>query len=189
MTVDYATEAHGLIDEGEFEEAGNLYTQASYQALSTGSVTSGDDHQIGAGLDALLRAALCYERAGSHERCRNRSEQGILVATDLQNAVLTDERRIAVLQEFVADFHGLGGLNGVKGAYQKALDDYEDAGIDYTIEYHSSPTADRIIGFTKYLVQWAENGPDEDVELVYDFAGRVKYKRREIEGIISSIGP
>lgn len=118
MTQNYAKSALESSESGDFAEAGDYYTQAAYQALAHNVITAGNGHQVGGGLDRLLRAALCYQRASLPSRARNRSEQGVLITRDLQQNVITDEKRSAVLQKFIADFHGIGNLEGADQAYQ-----------------------------------------------------------------------
>lgn len=185
MSQNYAKSAFESSKSGDFAEAGDYYTQAAYQALAHDAITAGNDHQVGGGLDRLLRAALCYQRASLPSRARNRSEQGVLITRDLQQNVITDEKRSAVLQEFVADFHGIGNLEGADQAYRDALEKLAAADVEYTVSFHSVPIADSIIGFSRYLVQFAEREPD--VELIYDFAGRVAFKRDEMETIVRSV--
>lgn len=185
MAEEFAEKALTLTKRGAFEDAGDHYTQAAYQSLAHDAITTESEHQIGAGLERLLRAALCYRRAALPTRCRNRCEQGILIATDLQHDTVTAAPKVAVLQEYIADFHGLGGIDGADRAYRETLEQLTDAGIEYSTSLHSSPLADSIIEFTRYLSQWAE--PDESLELVYDFAGRVSYKRREMNRILEAI--
>lgn len=187
MSTDYAGQALALVDQREFAQAGDYYTMGAYQALANGAVDPGNDHQIGAGLDRLLRAALCYRRAGRPGRCHNRAEQGVLIARDLRQHVATGPRRSAVLGEFVADFHGIGSLDGREEAYREALALLADAELEYTTSFHSSPIADAIVGFTRYLVQFAPREPDDSLELIYDFAGRVAYKREEMAAIVATL--
>lgn len=189
MPPDYTKQAIEHVDDGEFAVAGDYYTQAAYQILAHNSVRTGHVRQIGGGLDRLLRAALLYRVADEVDRCRNRSKQGILIAEDLRDEVVDDEREQAMLQEYIADFHGIGGLDGADQAYQDALDRLEAAGLEYTISFHSSPIADGVITFTRYLVGNSEPEPDDDLELTYDFAGRVAYKREAIDHLVATFSP
>lgn len=187
MTTDDSHRALELTRGGEFAEAGDCYTQAAYDALAHDGITTGNEHQIGDGLDALLRAALSYRRAGVPDRCVNRCEQGILIASDLRSYVVDDDRKRAVLQEYVADFRGLGGMEEADRAYQETLDLLAEADVEYSTSLHTSPIADRIIGFTMYVSQWAETELSDELEVQYDFASRVRFKRDEMAGIIRSL--
>lgn len=188
MAESYLQDAWDHLDNGEVSLAGDFFTQAAYQAFAHDAISEGRDQQVAYGLDGVLRAALCYRRAGSIDRCANRCRQGILVTEDLQANVIEDPRRIAVLQEFVADFHALGEFDGTDAAYESALEQLQAVDLEYTISFHSVPISDSIIGFTQYIVQFAEEEPDEDLELIYDFAGRVAYKREHMGDIVASLG-
>lgn len=181
MDESFSKRGRKQLEEGDFEQAGNNFTQASYQSLAHDSIAKANDHQIGAGLELMLRAALAYQRGGHTVRCRNRCEQGILITKDLQEHVVSDDKRKAVLQEYIADFHGIGRLEGTDQAYQEALDWLEEAELEYTISFHSSQISDTIIEFTLYLIQFVETKPDNELEIPYDFAGRVTYKRDVID--------
>jgi len=175
-----------LLEQERFEEAGTIYTVTAYRTLGHREMANGDDRQISGGLDRLLRATLSYRRAGRMDRCQNRAEQGILIARDIQENVVEDPRRVAVLQEFIADFHGISGLEGYQQAYDDTLVKLRDADLEYSTSFLSSPLADKIIGFTFYLEQFADNEIGE-VAIQFDFADRVRYKKREMQGIRASI--
>ena len=176
------------IEDGEFEVAGDLYTQAAYSCLEHDTMLSGSGYGIGEGLDNMLRAALCYRCAGEIGRCQNRTEQGVLIAQDVQEYVLTDERYVAVLQEFIADFYAFGNAKGRDQAYQDTIQMYEEADVAFSTSLNTWPPADKIIGFTMYLGKWASEPLPEDNLFAFDSVERVVYKRREMDTILATIG-
>ena len=184
MTSNYYAKGLDAMKQGDFVAAGDFYTQSSYSRLSHNAIRDDNDRQVGGGLHSLLRAAINYRRGDHMERCRNRCEQGLLISRDLEQNVISDSKRLAVLQEFIADFHAVGGIDGMDEAYQEALKRLDDADLEYTISFHSSNLSDNIISFTLFLFQWAEENVEEHLETQYDFAGRVEYKRTHMDEIL-----
>jgi hypothetical protein len=182
--TDYYEKAHEHRDRGQFGVAADNYTQLAYQRLPDGAITGGAIGTASGGLEALLFAGFCYQISGTGRRATNRCEQGILIAEDLKQYVVSDSKEKAVIQEYIADFHGVGRLDGRDDAYQQALEELHDADLDYTVSYHSSPISDKIITFTKFISQWADRKPDDEKEIPFDFAGRVSYKRDNIGTIV-----
>lgn len=187
MDENYSREGRDALNEGDFETGGDYYTQAAYQALALNSITKRSEHQIGGGLKYLHRAAVSYRRGGHTKRCQNRCKQGILITEDLLENVVSDERKRAVLQEFIADFHGIGGLDGADEVYQETVRQYEDVDLAYTISYHSPPISDAIIEASQYLFKISDMRPGDEVEVPFDFKGRVLFKKNNIDSIVESI--
>lgn len=174
------------LESGNFARAGDYYTQASYQSLSQNSIIDRNTHQIGSGLDNLLRASLAYHRGGYDSRSQNRCHQGVAIARGFSE-LLDDSKAVAVIQEYIADFHGIGGLDGADDEYQSTLDHLDAAGIEYTHSYHSSPLSDGIISFSKYIFELADVKSEIEFEVIYDFANRVRYKKANMEKLLGEI--
>lgn len=176
-----------LEKDGKFEAAGDAYTEESHLALSHNSLSEPKDGLLGAALHDLLEAALCYRRAGNMDRCQNRCQQGVLIAEDFQSYVVDGTERRGLLSEFIGDFKTLGELTGGSEAYTDAIQAYVDADIAYTIEWDSNKLADINLEFFQHTLSRSDIKEPDDVELPYDFKGRVEYKREMLDTIISDL--
>lgn len=181
------TEAYTLEEDGKFEAAGDAYTEKAYLVLSHDSITQKFDNQIGAGLRDFLHAALCYRQANYMDRCRNRCQQGVLIAEDFRLYVVEDTGRRGLLAEFIGDFKTVGRLDDNSIAYNTAIQDYIDANIAYTIEWHSNHIADKNTDFLNYVLGASDTKEPDDLELDFDFRGRVEYKMDMLDTIISNL--
>ena len=105
-----------LIDR-DTERAANTYTRAAHATVA-GLENEGENRDLlgadarwaGHALSYLLLSAACYRVAGVPDRGAARCREGIALAGDLHDAVLTDSLDRACCVEFVADFGVVGGL-------------------------------------------------------------------------------
>jgi len=168
-------------DEGEFELAGEHYTYRAYDSLS-------DPLSVEHGLDAMLRAALNYRLAGIADRAKNRSQQGVLIAQDIRAHVLDDLQEKTLVQEFIADFHAIGRLEGTIEAYEEAIEMYENAGIATNPGLMSNGICDKIMMFTKYLAEGSEKFEVEEIDgPLFPHTTRVEFKMRNMDSLIDSM--
>lgn len=174
--------------EQRYGEAADYFTQWGYESLAEDAVREGYDTPIARGLNGLLRASLNYYRSNQIDRAQNRAYQGRLVAEDLREHMIEEEKRRAILLEFIADFQTLAGDSDAVQSYSRALDAYEDANISYTISAHSIRIADEIIGFSITIEAEWDDSVDEELEIIYDFAGRVAFKRDNMKEVLENIG-
>jgi hypothetical protein len=106
-----------LIDR-DIERAANTYTRAAHATVA-GLENEGENRDLlgadarwaGHALSYLLLSAACYRVAGAPDRGTARCQEGIALAGDLRDAVLTDPFDRACCVEFVADFEAVGGLD------------------------------------------------------------------------------
>lgn len=114
--------------DGEFELAARYYTLGAYQAFASAdypdpeAVTTATS--VGIGLYCLQSAAISFRLAGSIDRCRNRCEQGILIASDFRDHVFAYDALRGVGAEAIGDFRMIGELDGSDEGYETALEYY-----------------------------------------------------------------
>lgn len=129
-THDHTTTAREHRRNGEYATAGDYYTKAAYDGYAK---SLPDSPWFGAGLVDLQRAAICYRVAGKPDTCRNRCEQGILIAEDVIDRVFrtdpdyyVDRARRGIWYEHVGDFRTIGGIEDPDAAYDEAIAVYRD---------------------------------------------------------------
>jgi hypothetical protein len=120
--------------ERDEQRAGDEFTRAAWLSLADPRPDAGlspfdtdDRGWVGEGLRWLVVAAVAYRVAGRDGRASRRGVEGIAVARDLQGALSAPAQR-ACLDEFVADFRVVAGMDGAEDAYRDAEDAYRDAG-------------------------------------------------------------
>ena len=131
MATQFWSDAVGAVADRAYEPAGDAYTRAAWERLAVprpGQSPFDADEKgwVGEGLRFLVLAGVSYRVAGLPERATHRAVEGAAVARDLQHA-LADPVQRACLDEFVADFHTVGSLDGTAAAYDDAETAYADA--------------------------------------------------------------
>lgn len=173
-------EALDYAKRGEFELAGEQYTRAAYESLAAGFIAED-------ALDYMLRAALNYRLAGSMTRAENRCRQGILIGQDLQARDNYGSSEETLIQEFIADFHAVGRLEGATVAYETAIQMYEENGIENDPGLTHNGICDRAMGFFKYLTADLDDFAPEEYEETGGFhTSRVAYKMEHMDSLIES---
>lgn len=172
--------------EGKYEKSGDLYTQAAYMTLSHNAISDAVDGQIAAGLFALLRSAWVYRRAEKPARATNRCRQGVLIASDIQENVVTDTAREGILAEYIGDFKLLGEMQDSTDVYEEAETTYVDAGLESSFAWPSNPLVDKNVTFLTWIC--SENGisVQEEQDIEYDFLNRLSYKRSHLQSLIEN---
>jgi hypothetical protein len=126
---------HALVDRDP-RAAADHYTRAAHAALAglegetTGRDTLAPDERgwVGYGLKYLLLAGLASRAAGDDDRAGTRCREGVLVAKDLREHVLTDPVQQGCLREYAADLGIVGGFaepeayDAVRTAYERAVE-------------------------------------------------------------------
>jgi len=131
MDSDHRAVAVGALAARDYAAAGDAYTRAAWDRLAEPrdglSPFEADERGwVGRPLQRLATAGVCYRVAGRADRATSRGREGAAVARDLEHG-LTEPAQRACLREFAADFHAIGGLDGVGEAYEAAEDAYRDA--------------------------------------------------------------
>lgn len=123
---------HGLAEE-DYTEAGEAYTTAAREELAGhGSATHPAYERrarsaSGRSLTCFARAAVCHRVAGESDRGTKVSREGVAVAEELRDHVLTNGVERAACDEFVGDLLSVVGDEGNSEAYTRAKEGYEQA--------------------------------------------------------------
>lgn len=141
--------------------AGDLYTLAARGTLAgleceaAGRDTLGEDYgRAGYGLGYLLLAGASYRAAGAGTRATTRATEGIAVATDYRNAVVTEPTDRAVCEEFRGAFGVIGDVD--TGGFERARELYADCTVDDPVTLATRPFPE---GLRKAAQQIARNTP------------------------------
>ncbi|WP_436925270.1 hypothetical protein [Halosimplex amylolyticum] len=77
------------------------------------------------GMRELLLGSLCFRLAGSSDRCRNHSEQGCLIVSDLiRGKELEAEPELGLCHEILGDLRVVGEIENADEAYETAAEFY-----------------------------------------------------------------
>ncbi|PSP75787.1 hypothetical protein BRC86_02845 [Halobacteriales archaeon QS_3_64_16] len=141
MVRNHRDEAIVALIDRDVERATDTYTRAAYGTLA-GLENEGENRDLlgadarwaGHALSYLLLSAACYRVAGAPDRGAARCREGIALAGDLRDAVLTDPFDRACCVEFVADFGVVGGLEGgsTRGGVDATASGTEEGNDDRT---------------------------------------------------------
>lgn len=174
-TADERPHPRGLRDRGEFARSGDRFTETAYRILSNGAISDANHTQIGGGLHALLHAAITYRIGDEDRRCRNRCRQGVSIAEDLVEAVITEDAARGILREYIGDFRVIGDLEGAEDAYRTAIETY---GRNDMVRVDGWPADGLVHDFLEFFLELFEvagrdvpDGPSR-----YGFVERVEYK-------------
>lgn len=139
--------------------AGDLYTLAArgtlagLEAEGAGRATLGEDYdRAGYGLGYLLLAGGCYRAADASARATTRATEGIAIATDYRDAVVTDAAERAVCEEFRGAFGLVGNVE--TGGFDAAREVYEESAVEDPVSTATRPLFD---GLRKAAQQLARN--------------------------------
>jgi hypothetical protein len=119
--------------EEDHTAAGEAYTTAAREGLAGhGSATHPayerrDRSAAGRSLTCFARAAVCHRVAGESDRGEKVSREGIAVAEELRDHVLTNGVERAACDEFVGDLLSVVGDEGNSEAYGRAKEAYGTA--------------------------------------------------------------
>ena len=119
--------------EEDYTKAGEAYSTAAREGLSGhGSATHAayerrDRSAAGRSLTHFARAAVCHRVAGESDRAEKSSREGVAVAEELRDHVLTNGVERAACDEFVGDLLSVVGDGRNSEAYERAKDGYEQA--------------------------------------------------------------
>lgn len=189
-------EANRLRRNHQLSRAGDHYTRAAYWALAT---AEGIPHRIAIGLPKFHYAALCYRVGGEMGRCRNRSEQAILVTEDARDHLFAEDARDhqfepegwqGVAEEFIGDYRTIGDLDRSDEAYDAARAHYESLERELSrsnligwadeMGFHESvrfvPRLAKIVGHS------IDDERRDEVELT--LTGRVRFKREFLSTLV-----
>lgn len=116
--IDYRQEADGRRLDRDFEAAGDNYTVAAYKELEESEYAVW--RQLGSGLAELAHAAICYKLSEAPGRCKNRCQQGLLIAEDLEENVAEAEPQKGLMYELAGDFKLIGDIGQYSQEYERA---------------------------------------------------------------------
>ena len=141
------------------ERAGDLYTLAArgtlagLEAEAAGRAVLGAEYdRAGFGLGYLLLAAGSYRAAGRKARATTRATEGIAVATDYRDAVVTEPVERAVCEEYRGAFGAVGGIDA--DGFGRARELYDEATVSDPVSVATRPLFD---GLRKAAAQLARN--------------------------------
>lgn len=186
--LEYARQAHKLLDERNYVSAGDYYTFASYASLGKSEFSAGP--YIGAGVSYLLKAALCYHLDEQPERSINRCRQGILIAQDLRN-VWSDEIHIGLTHEYEGDFQVIGDIAGSEDSYSHARNCYKKC-TDTTqaISWLGEAEFENPIVTVLQFAESADYPVDDETATairVSDLMERIDFKLKHFPSIIQAV--
>jgi hypothetical protein len=116
--------------EKDHTEAGEAYTTAAREGLAGhGSATHAayecrDRSAVGRSLRYFATAAVCHRVAGESDRAEKLSHEGVAVAEELRDHVLTNGVERAACDEFIGDLLSVVGGEGNSEAYERAKEGY-----------------------------------------------------------------
>lgn len=187
------------------ERAGDEFTRAAWLSLADPrpaeelSPFDADDRGwVGAGLRWLVVAAVAYRAAGRDVRATRRGAEGIAVARDLRTALDAPAQR-ACLDEFVADFRAVSGMDGINDAYADAADAYRDAAdsVDEPRRVATSPLFEAAAAPIKQVargpangeiaVEWEDLHGSDPADPGAFLARRPTYKRQRFPSLVDRV--
>lgn len=199
----YYDDAIASLADRNYTAAGDAYTRAGRRVLSGPRADSGpfdeDEHGwVGIGLGYLCTASICYRVAGQRHRGTHRAVEGVAVARDL--AAVTDHAvQRACFEEFIADLHVAGDLNGVDEAYDEATTAYRDAGagIDDPQRWATTPLFEaaatpltqvaRSLADGEIAIEWEQLHGSDPADPAAFLAERARYKRRRFPSLLERV--
>jgi hypothetical protein len=193
----------GALARRAYETAGDEYTRAAWHRLATpreGQSPFDADEKgwVGMGLQFCCVAAVAYRVAGKPARATRRGVEGVAVAKDLKTA-LDEPVQGACLDEFVADFRAVGGMDGVEDAYRTAEAAYEDAadsvespqvvGTTPLFEAAAAPLKQvaRSLDDGEIAVRWEDLHGSDPADAGAFLAHRASYKRRRFPSLLDRV--
>lgn len=138
MTWEQGSEYVDIADEKrqnkQFVEAGDYYTQATYEYLGQGG-SKPNRSTSSKGLHYLAMGSICYRLANRFDWCENRCQQGVLIAESISERALSHRpssnqyeiARRGAWAEYVGDFRILADLDNAADAYEVAKEVYREA--------------------------------------------------------------
>jgi len=203
MDSDYRPVAVGALADRDYVAAGDAYTRAAWDRLAEpreGQSPFAADERgwVGRPLQRLALAGVCYRVADRDERAAHRAREGVAVSRDLETALDQPAQR-ACLAEFAADFHAIGGLDGVGEAYEaveRAYRDSADSVADVTT-LTTTPLFQAAADLLRQVargpangeiaVPWEDlHGPDPD-DIGGFLAHRARFKRQRFGSLLSRV--
>ncbi|MCQ4332666.1 hypothetical protein KM295_04000 [Natronomonas sp. F2-12] len=193
-------DAVAAIADRDYRSAGDRYTRAAWRVLSDprpGIEPFAPDPKgwIGAGLQYLAIAGICYRVTGADARATRRGVEGVAVSRDLAEGFDTAVQH-ACLDEFVADFRAIGRMNDHEAAYREAADAYETAGADDRspqywgttplFEAAAAPIKQvaRSLANGEIAVEWEDLHGSDPSDPGRFLAARANYKRQRFAGLL-----
>jgi len=196
----YYAEAVAALAAREYDTAGDYYTRAGWSVLAEprddrDPFAPDDRGSVGAALQHLLTAALCYRVAGREARASRRGVEGIAIADDLSSEMATPIQA-ACFNEFVADFRVAAGMNELATAYRTAADAYHDA-VDKTTQPQAVATTPlfeaaaapakqlaRSLANGEIAIKWEDlHGPDPAAGGSF-LAHRAEFKKQRLASLV-----
>lgn len=196
----YYTEAVGALAAREYDTAGDYYTRAGWSVLTEprdgrDPFAPDDRGSVGAGLQHLLTAALCYRVAGQDARASRRGTEGIAVAADLGSEMATPIQS-ACFDEFIADFRVAADMDDASTAYRTAAAAYREAvdestqpqaiGTTPLFEAAAAPLKQlaRSLANGEIAIKWEDlHGPDPADKSGF-LAHRAEFKQQRFESLV-----
>lgn len=203
MDSDYRAVAVGALADRDYVAAGDAYTRAAWDRLAEprealSPFEADEKGWVGRPLQRLALAGVCYRVAGRDDRAEHRGREGVAVARDLETALDQPAQR-ACLREFAADFHAIGGLDGVSEAYEAAETAYRDAAdsVDAVDVLTTTPLFQGAAALLRHVargpangeiaVPWEElHGPDPD-DVGAFLAHRARFKRQRFGSLLARV--
>ncbi|MFB6295824.1 MAG: hypothetical protein ABEH66_03165 [Halobacteriales archaeon] len=184
----------------DYEAGGDTYTRAAWRGLAEpregqGPFDADEKGWVGGALGRLATAAVAYRVAGRTSRAKRRGVEGVAIARDLGSA-LDHPLQAACLDEFVADFRAVGGLDDPEEAYREAAGAYRDAadGIEDPRAWATTPLFEgaaatirqvaRGLADGEIAVGWEDLHGDDPGDPEAFLARRTTYKRQRFPGLI-----
>lgn len=121
ITEDVIEVAREAREEGNNEKAGRYYALDAFEGLV---MKEGGRAWVAAGVQSLLRSAICYRIAPNAEACETRCHQGIAIVEDADELVYDENPLHGLADEIIGDFRLIGGFGGHREAYERARETY-----------------------------------------------------------------
>jgi len=119
--MDLTTTADEAREEGNNKTAGRYYALDAFESLV---MKEGEQAWIIAGIQSLLKSAICYRISPDIEACKIRCYQGIAIVEDTDELLYDEKPLHGLSNEIIGDFRLIGGLGGHREAYDIARQTY-----------------------------------------------------------------
>lgn len=194
----YVKHARDCRRAGHLERAGAYYVARAMgdqmrlrprpeQTATTDSLAA-DPTAFGYAVKYLFAGGLCYRLADVPEQCRRYAQQGENVAAGLLYENAFDGARKGLLHEVQGDFRVLGNLGNYEFAYNRAAEQYSEAGND--LGWQMEDDFDAASQLVVELAQSADYGLNEATKekiTRHSLTARIDYKREEFANILDAV--
>ncbi|CAM2893030.1 hypothetical protein [Halobacterium salinarum] len=202
----FRAEAVTALAARDYHHASDAYARAGWRVLSAprndpdvAPFDPGEKGWVGSGLAHLAASTAAARVAGTPARATDRAVHGVAAARDLRRAYAdTHPARAACFDEFIADFHALGGLDGVGDAYEDAAAAHREA-AGSVASPQTLATTPLFEAAAVPVKQLARGQADGEIAVSWDdlhggdpgdpgafLAHRATYKRQRLPGLVEA---